>query len=167
MRKLFFLSLMFLSVKCFAYSPSQSEVRVLFHEAATKESSCKKLVSILQPFDETNNALYAGYKATATMMMAKYVFNPFTKLSNFYKGKSLLEKSISNDKNNLELRFLRFSIQTNIPSFLGYKSSIGYDKAMLVNNFKAIRDQQLKQLIFALLINSDNLTATEKKLLKA
>ncbi len=167
MRKIFLLILIFCVVNSYAYIPSQSEVRLLYHEAATKEASCKKLITVLQSFDESNNPLFAGYKACATMMMANYFFNPFSKLSNFYKGKKLLEKAIEIDKENIELRFLRFSVQTNIPSFLGYKSSIAQDKSLLIKSVTTLKDLQLKQLILSFLISSDHLTLIEKQKLKS
>ncbi len=155
--------LLFFAAKSYAYTPTAYEVRSLFHHSATKEDSCKKLITILQNYTEQNNALLAGYKACATMMMAKYVFNPITKLSNFFKGKNLLEKSIEADKTNLELRFLRFSIQNNIPSFLGYKSSISQDKFFLMNGISGLKDIPLKRLIVLYLKRSDYLTASEKQ----
>ena len=163
MKKIFFLIVILLSIKSYSYVPSQSQVRVLFQQSAVKEDSCKKLIKILESYNEKNNALYAGYKACATMMMANYVFNPFRKMSYFSKGKNLLERSIEADKENVELRFLRFSIQNNIPSFLFYKGSINSDKTFLMKRIYALKDVQLKQMIVAFLKDSDSLTAQEKQ----
>jgi len=167
MRKIILLLLFSIAAKSYAYIPSQNEVRQLYHQAATNQESCKKLIVILESFNETNNTLFAGYKACATMMMAHYTFNPFSKLSNFFKGKSLLEKSINSDKENIELRFLRFSIQTKAPSFLGYKGSIDQDKRALLHTLITLKDLQLKQLIFSFLLNSDYLTLLEKQKLRS
>ncbi len=113
MKKLFFLLLIVSVIKSYTDVPSQSEIRVLYQQSALKEEACKKLISILQSYNENNNALFAGYKACATMMMANYAFSPLRKLSYFSKGKNLLEKSIIIQKENIELRFLRFMIQTD------------------------------------------------------
>lgn len=109
MKGLMFLLLM--AANSYADIPSKSEVRSAFQKAAIEERSCSGLIKMLEVYNENNNPLLAGYKACATMMMAKYVFNPFTKLSYFSKGKSLLEKCIKADKQNIELRFLRYTVQ--------------------------------------------------------
>ena len=71
---------------------AQKEVRTLLQQAAREEASCKKLLSLLQPYNENNNALLAGYKACGIMMMARYVFNPVRKFSFFSKGKKSVAK---------------------------------------------------------------------------
>lgn len=160
---LFFL---FISLKASASDPSIKSVRELYQQAAAKEEFCKKLLTILEPYSEKNNVLLAGYKGCATMLKAKYNFNPFAKLSNFIKGKNLLEKSIEMDKNNIELRFLRFAVQTNTPSFLGYKSAIKDDKIFLLNYYHNITDAQLKHWLISFLKTSTSLTAKEKQNIK-
>jgi hypothetical protein len=139
--------LLFISVNCYADAPSQTQVRALFKSAVTDEHSCRNMVKLLEGFKENNNTLLGGYKACATIMMAKYVFNPFSKLSYFLKGKSLLEKCISSDKNNIELRLLRIIIQTKAPFFLGYRSSMDEDRSILMRSLGGIHDIDLKKMI--------------------
>src|SRR5688572_3560519 len=80
--------------------PLVNEVRLLYQQAARDEKHCKKLIRLLEPCNESNPLLF-GYKGVATMMMANYVFNPFSKLSQFKKGKKMLEKAIAADINNV------------------------------------------------------------------
>lgn len=167
MRKLFLILLLSLVANSFAAAPAQPDVRVLFQKAATEEKSCKMLIDLLQGYNKDNNPVLAGYRACATMMMANYNFNPISKLSNFIKGRNLLEKSIEVQKQNVELRFLRFTIQTNIPSFLGYKSSIQEDKNILINSVAGLQDLQLKQWVTSYLKKSSYLTPAEKQNLKS
>ena len=50
-----------------------------------------------------------------------------THLANYQisiKGKNHLKKCIKADNENIEIRYLRFTIQTNVPAFLGYSNSI-------------------------------------------
>lgn len=143
---------MFLQLNiCLAQPPELNNVRALFEKASVEEKACKKILSLLQPYDENANPVLAGYKASATMIMAKHVVNPFSKLSYFRKGKTILEKSIQANKTNVELRFLRLAIQSNIPAFLGYKNNMSSDKSFLMQSFDRLKDQQLKQLIAGLL----------------
>ena len=142
---------------------SLNEVRTLYQRSASEKKSCAKLVTLLQSYNETINPSLAGYKACATMMMAKYVLNPIKKLSNFIDGRKLLEKCIKADNKNIELRFLRFTVQNKSPSFLGYKSSIAADKTFLINSVSMIKDIQLKQFVLSFLMTSEYLTSVEKQ----
>jgi hypothetical protein len=146
--------------------PSIKEVRVMYEKAATDKISCKKLINLLQPFGEKNNPLLLGYKGGATMMMAQYVQNPFTKLSYFKSGKDMLQKAIEVDERNVELRFLRFTVQSNVPAFLGYRNKIAEDKTFLLNSLSVKRDPFLEKLILTFLRNSEILSEKEKQELK-
>lgn len=162
MKKIFLIMLVFCSLSCFA-APSLTEVRLLYQKAASRENSCKYLIELLAPYNEKNSPLLSGYKAGATMMMARYVVNPFSKLSYFNKGKKMMEKAIEADKENPELRFLRFGVQTNIPFFLGYKNDIQTDKLFLLQSISQLNDTSLKQLMVAYLNESGELTNIEKQ----
>lgn len=143
-------------------SPTLDDVRIMYHEASTKNEVCKKLVTILRPYDEKSNPVMYGYRAGATMMMAKYVFNPFSKISYFRKGRDMLEKAVNADSQNMELRFLRFAVQTNLPFFLGYKDHIDTDKIFLLKGISTLEDGVLKTNIGKFMKASDYVSDNEK-----
>lgn len=163
MKLLFGLSI-FLAMPGFIF-PSKEQVRPMYKKATSNESACKDLMKILAPFTENNNALLSGYKGSATMMMAKYVFNPFSKMSYFNKGKNILEKAINTEKNNVELRFIRYCVQTNIPFFLGYKTDIKSDKEFILASLKRLDDMELKSMIVEYFGEQEDLSLLEKQLL--
>ncbi len=164
--KTIFLLSVLLSTKMIMASPLHEEVRTLYKQAASEEKSCKKLITLLSAYTPQNDPLLSGYKACATMMMAKYTFNPMNKWANFSEGKKLLEDAIAADRQNIELRFLRFSVQTQAPSFLGYNDAIANDKSILLNAVHTLKDIRLKQLIVSFLKDSEYLTPIEKKCIK-
>ena len=167
MKKFLFIGLLFFGFKAFSNVPVDiSKVRTLYKEAVKSEESCKELIAISSGFNEKTSPVMLGYKGSGTMLMAKHVFNPFTKMSYFKKGKQMLEKAIGVDENNIELRFLRFNAQTNMPSFLGYNKSIENDKKFLLNRFSQIPEVNLKEFVLEGLKNSNYLTADEKQQLK-
>lgn len=110
-----------------------------------------ELIELLEPFNEKNNPLFFGYRAGATMLMAKHLINPFNKLSHFKRGKQMLEKAIKFDQKNVELRFLRYTIQTNVPSFLNYSDHKENDRLFLLQSMNRLNDQKLKNIISAYL----------------
>jgi hypothetical protein len=78
-----------------------------------------------------NTPLLSGYKAMSYMMLCKHGINPITKLSNFNKGKALLEKAIVEEPNNIELIFFRYITQRKVPLLLNYSSNKEEDKKKL------------------------------------
>lgn len=55
----------------------------------------------------------------------------------------------------LELRFLRFTAQSNVPDFLEYRNKIDEDKTLLLNSLSLERDPFLEKLILTFLRNSE------------
>lgn len=147
-------------------SPTLQEVRNLYQKAENSENACKNLLKILEPYDETNSPLFLGYKACTNLMMAKHVSNPFTKYSYFKKGRKMLETAVNADKNDVELRSLRFAAQSNIPSFLNYNDDISTDKIFILKSYHLIKDPVLKENIYSYMMKWGKLTEDEKKFLK-
>ena len=142
----------FYSAIVFANVPVIKEVRIMLHNATSNEQTCTKMISLLLPFNETNNPLFLGYRGGATMVMAKHVVNPFSKLSYFKKGKQMLESAIKADHTNVELRFLRYTIQTNVPGFLNYTSEKNLDRTFISQSLPKLKDQELKKIISEFLL---------------
>lgn len=138
-----------------AVHPALEDVRLLYSRSAASEDSCRTLMAILNPYSVMNEPVLAGYRGAATMIMARYVFNPFTKLRMFRQGRSLLEEAISRLPGNAELRYVRYSIQTNCPSFLGYNDNLSVDKAFLLTYAREGKDDELKEMIVAYLSRSN------------
>jgi len=160
--------LVFMMVSNF-FSMSDVEVatlRKLYYEAAENKTAVKKLSALLAKVNDNSDAILIGYRGATEMMEAKYAFNPVTKLSRFNKGKNYLEKAIKKEPKQVELRFIRFSIQTNLPSFLGYNDHIKIDKDALINSVVKIDDKQLKNNIIDYLIISKQCNQEEIKKLK-
>jgi hypothetical protein len=137
-------------------------VRELYAKAAYTEDATNQLMNYLADKKELS-PLLLGYKGSATALLAKYSINPYRKVKYFNAGVVLLEKSIKLEPNNLELRYLRFTIQTNAPGFLGYYANISSDKSFLLKGISSITDQELKKNVLSFLKNSDELTKTEKQ----
>jgi hypothetical protein len=160
--------LIFMMVSNF-FTMSDVEVaalRKLYYEAAENKTAVKKLSALLAKVNDNSDAILIGYRGATEMMEAKYAFNPVTKLSRFNKGKNYLEKAIKKEPKQVELRFIRFSIQTNLPSFLGYNDHIKIDKDALINSVVKIDDKQLKNNIIDYLIISKHCNQEEIKKLK-
>jgi len=130
---------MFLLVLIFNFFPISSTLvdisylRTLYSLGANSEAKAELLIS---KTENNTNSIMMGYNGAGKILMAKHYYNPISKLSSFNEGKEILEKAIQGDLYNPELRYLRLTIQTNVPSFLGYSSNINEDKLYLTKKIK-------------------------------
>ena len=92
-----------------------------------------------------------AYLGAYQTIWSNHVFNPLSKLATFKNGKNNIELAISKEPENVEIRYIRFSVQKNAPSFLGYNSHLKEDKDFLVKNKKNINSDLLQKNIETLL----------------
>ena len=164
MKNLIIIIMLVLSAGSFQNS-SVAEVRALYKTAAEKEDAAEKLM------ERTENStgkepVLLGYKAAAHMLMAKHVGNPFSKMSHFNKGKKIFSSAIEADQQNVELRFLRFSVQSEAPAFLGYRDNLEEDKSVILANLKDLKDEELYKMISGYLLSSEAVSEVEKEKIK-
>jgi hypothetical protein len=127
----------------FAKGDDLLEVRKAYYLAVDNEESLKAFENILINFNNPDNTIL-GYIGMSFMLKAKYSWLPNDKWEYFNKGKKFLESAISNDPNNIELRFMRFCIQNNTPSFLAYNKNLEKDREYIFKAFSGILDNDLK-----------------------
>ncbi|RZM29121.1 MAG: hypothetical protein EOO88_06170 [Pedobacter sp.] len=147
-------------------NPDITELRELYSKAAMSKKSWRQLSKLLSPVDTKSSAVLVCYKGVADMMEAKYLISPWSKLSSFRSGKRLIEEAVRRDSKNPEIRFLRYSVQTNLPSFLDYNDDIAADRLFLISNAGQIKDKVLKNNIIQYLIEMKACTEEEIKRLK-
>jgi hypothetical protein len=113
----FFLMSSFLSMTCNA---QLDQLRNAFFAASgTDGINSFYLISSQMP---DQNAVEIVYHGVATAMRAEVMSGVSDKLKTFSDGKELIESAVKLDFYNPEIRFLRFSVQSQIPFFLGYSS---------------------------------------------
>lgn len=160
----FFITFLFVTTS-YATEPEIQKVKMLFEASADSKDAANQLLGLLSAVESSSPALLICYKGAAEMMQAKYVFNPLNKFRSFKKGKRLIETAVTKEPDNLEIRFLRFLIQTNLPGFLNYNDHIEQDKRYLIANLKATKDKELKQKVLKYLATSKHCSIAEKKVL--
>lgn len=143
----------FLLLLCFQLltNADLSTLRSLYNEASVDKVKAIKLLAIAEK-NSTISSVFTGYLGAGKIIMAKHAFNPYTKWNLFNEGKDILESAIASDQNSLELKYLRLTIQMNVPSFLGYKNNIIQDKAFIKKNIAEVKDKELQTLIKKYLI---------------
>ena len=107
---------------------------------------------------EKNETIEAkSYTAVMFFMKSRYVKFPLTKYKYFKKGKKQLDGLINTNTNNVEIRYLRFLLQSEMPKFLGYHTNIEEDFVLILNGIESSNlrgDFKIKILHNMLLVRS-------------
>jgi len=131
-----------------------------YFKVDTDSLSCAKLYNKVKDQNFSDNTQQA-YKGAITAAMANHVKNKQEKIKLFNNGKKLLEESIKNDSSNIELVFLRLTIQSSCPKALGYYSKIEKDKTYIIKNIETAKSSLVKKRIIEFLLNSGKISLSE------
>ena len=138
--------LLIILISLSVYSNDISIIRELYQSAYTSETNCNNLRDKLNSIEANNSILIKGYEGCFYFIKCKFVTNPIEKAIYFNKGKELLETAINQNPRSVELRFLRYSIQKNIPRFLLY-SNLEKDLSFVNENIEGIKDREAQKFI--------------------
>jgi len=131
------LIVIFLSVHNFLYGLEYQEkekVRYSFYSAIEFNDSMNvfksHLKELLKKYPNSNFLLF--YTGAYETLEAKHSWNVYDKFVKLKSGLKKISEIIINDPNNIEFRFIRFSILHYIPSFLGYDNLLREDLQKIV-----------------------------------
>jgi len=143
---------LFLSAMLFT-SPIIEEVRANFPNINSKD----KAEEFIEKLEGSKSTIGQAYLAAMYLFKSRYVFFPTTKYKYFKKGKQKLDDLIKNNPKNIELRYLRFVFQHQIPKFLNYNKNINEDFLIFkanINSSELDKNFKLKILNEMLLVNN-------------
>ncbi|WP_299526656.1 hypothetical protein [uncultured Lutibacter sp.] len=139
------------------------EVRNTFPEI----TSIEQANYFIELLEENETVEAKSYTAVMFFMKSKLVKFPLTKYKYFKKGKKQLDSLINNNKSNVEIRYLRFLLQSKMPEFLGYHKNIEDDYLLIINGIESSNlksDFKIKILNNMLLVS--NLSVERSKKIK-
>lgn len=128
-------------------------LRSLFNVAHSNKKDCEQLIHLTE---NKELPILQAYHAAATMVYSKYFVNPFKSAQLFNKGKTLLEDLISENYDEIELHYLRYTIQLNTPRFLGYNKSIPEDRKLLSDFLKTNLESDLGKHMMVFINNTQD-----------
>ncbi len=127
------------------------------------------LLQKLSPFLD-KNPLIMAYVATLQALKSKHHWNPYSKLKYLQLASKNMNKAVAGAPMNLEIRFMRFSIQHYTPSFLGYSKQLAEDRQVLVKLYDTqnfgTADAIFVKSIAQFMLDSKRCTEAEKQLFK-
>src|SRR5690606_4596858 len=121
------------------------QVRNNYTKAVNDKQVCELMIKELE--NSSNNDVSLAYLDAFQTIWANHVINPLSKYNTFVKGKKNIEKAVKSSPNNIEIRFLRYSVQKNAPSFLGYNDNITEDLNYIKKHKNTVDNMVLKKLI--------------------
>ena len=130
------------------------ELRSNYPKALNDKQICYDMITFLSK--QNLNTIEKGYYGAYLVISANHTWNPIDKLNTFKKGKIELENAIKQDSKNVELRFLRLSIQANVPKILNYDQNIKSDLIFIKEHKDKIQSNQLHKMVNEIIIKAEN-----------
>ncbi|MBU2492498.1 MAG: hypothetical protein KJ571_07700 [Bacteroidetes bacterium] len=154
--------------------PVLEKIRFVYYEAVENENKIEELEKIIvnnYSTDQTNYpSIILAYWGAVDALKAKHAFWPFTKLSLLNKSMELMGEALNKSPDDLEIRFMRFSILHFIPSILGYGEERDRDMEkiteLIENNNTGSLDPSIQKGIIEFLIESGRLNIKQENLMQ-
>ena len=161
LKKLFLYT--FLLVGFFCKSQNPSQIRAQYPLAQESEELTSQLDDKLAQTSGADPVMMA-YKGAVKTLMADFAKKVKEKKVYFKEGVELIETAFKAEPNNIEIRYLRLTIQEHAPKFLKYHDNISEDKAFIQKNYTSISSKELKAVIREFILESKSFDDEEKEL---
>ncbi|WP_231425942.1 hypothetical protein [Pedobacter sp. Leaf250] len=164
--------LLFASISICKAQLSPKEITVLKTDLVKAVESVKLTDSLHNKLSKLPNktGLITAYIGTLEALKAKHSWNPYNKIKYVKVSLKTMQNAINMDKENLEIRFMRFSIEHYTPSFLGFSKDLDVDRKEIIKHYQnrnfGIADEALIKNVAKFMIDSKRCTAEEIKILK-
>ncbi|MFC5284099.1 hypothetical protein [Pedobacter alpinus] len=143
MKTLFISILILISSLANVNARDMDQIRKDYIEAIADSDVADKLCQRLEDI-KNPDALMLAYLGSVQAIKGKHAWNPVNKMSYLKQGFATIDKAVAKDGNQLEVRFLRFSLQYYVPSFLGYSKNLINDKNKIVSILRTTEPTALK-----------------------
>ena len=142
----------------FAASEDLNSARAYFQNSKDNQATAEKLQSLTQ---NQTSAVLKAYNGASFAILAKHQGNPYKKLEFLKKGLGIINSAVLLDADEIEIRYVRFAIEENIPNFVSFTSHIESDKKMLIGNLNSSHSHY--KIIKAYLMKSKKISEADKK----
>lgn len=119
---------------------------------------------------KSQDPLIWAYIATLEGLKAKHSWNPYAKLRHISISSKMIQKAVNAAPDDLEIRFMRFSLQHFTPAFLGYSKNLEEDKNAIIRLFELRKfgrsDPDLVRNIAKFMLETKRCTAPEEQIFR-
>lgn len=126
-----FLAMMLLC-STIASAQKLDSIRTDYYAAINNSKETDKLYQKLKE-NPASDPLILAYLGSVQALKARFSWNPYNKLNYLSEGLNTLKTAVAKSPDNLEIRFLRFSLVYYLPGFLGYGETLEPDKKKIID----------------------------------
>jgi hypothetical protein len=116
-----------------------------------------------------NRGIVNGFIGGLLALKAKHAWNPYLKLKYLNRSEKVFKQALIDDPHNIEIRFMRFSVEHNVPSILGFNKDLAADTddiiAQLGKKNYGSADKELTIQIIKFLLHSKRCTPAQSQAL--
>ena len=133
--------------------------------------SSKTTDSLYKSLDAVKNktGLITGYIAALQALKAVHAWNPYNKIKYLNRSEKSFKQAVAVDPHNMEIRFMRFSVEHNVPGFLGYNKNLADDRKEIIHQLNKKNytpaDHDLVTTTIKFLLESKRCTPAENEYL--
>ncbi len=132
-----------------------NEVRNSYKYAKKSKENTEKFYQLTKKTNHDNDHVMAAYYGCALTLKASFSEKIGDRISFFREGKKMIETAIKSDPDNIELRMIRLSVQTNAPRITRYRKNIEEDKQYLLQYIDNVSSSTLKKFIKGFMTTSE------------
>ena len=155
MRLIFFMIFLLSNISSNAQCSELSILRETYVSSQSDMKSCKELDNLTKNCIPKLAPVEFSYNIISHLMECNFIFNPFVKYATFTESTQQLDSIICLNPNYIEIRFLRYLVQLNSPTFLGYNTNLDNDYKLIISSVYS-QNEDLKNFILPILNNLDN-----------
>lgn len=158
------ISLFILLAATCATAQDLKTVRELYPKAPENAGDAKALYNMLSEVSPSDDPVLAAYKGASLTLLAKFANKVKDKVRDFKSGSELIDAMVAEHPENIEIRYIRLSVQENSPKIVKYKRNIEEDKTFILDNFKSVSSSAVSSMIKDYVGQSNVFNASEKQL---
>ncbi len=112
-------------------TPDLPALRHQYAEAVQDEAAALRFYTALKTYSGSNATVLA-YRAVAEALQARYAWSPLVKLRAVKVADRLFTRAVATEPRNVEVRFLRFTVESSVPRYLGFSQHVADDRAYIL-----------------------------------
>jgi tetratricopeptide (TPR) repeat protein len=123
---------------------SLPQIRVRYRESVGDREEAEALWRKFKDYRGEDGVILA-YKAATRILMSHHSWMPMEKLAYLKEAMHLFRQAVSYAPDNIEVRFLRFSIEHRLPAYLDESRNLEEDKAVILASAERYQDFSLNR----------------------
>ena len=162
-------SLLFMAGTSCGAEPDLVALRHLYAQAVQTEEAARQFHATLKTYTGANATVLA-YRGVAEALQARYAWSPLAKLRAVRGADKLFSRAVAIDVENIEIRFLRFTVEMSVPHYLGFSQHLAEDRTRILRAARHYPDlgldPQSLMLIRDFMLRYGNCTEEEARMLR-